>query len=67
MKWNEIYKRCFREIQNSTSLPMLEVAKKYFELFMKQLKDNKEFSETTWNILRKSLVYAHKRKRDGLR
>lgn len=44
MQNKEILKRCQKELKNSTSLDMLEIAKNYSDLFILSLKTNEYWS-----------------------
>ena len=55
----DITVRCHKELSNSTSRAMLMVAKKYSDLFLKQLRD-KNVDNRVINVIKERLDKAYK-------
>lgn len=62
MNYDELVYRCYTEIIHSTSLPMLEVAMKYFELF-RNLLIRKHVEKKIIDTLTDTMNKAYRRKR----
>jgi hypothetical protein len=67
MTQTEIYKRCIREVDNSTTLPMLAIAKRYYDLFYLKLSRDLKFSRETLQQFNDAFVIKHRQRKSEIK